>query len=83
MKKLSRRYLTADEVSEYPRFITVEDDEPDSPYPDYVQLFLHFVDFDPAGINWFKVKQFNEEFNMNLTDKQKLYLHNFQFKSKI
>jgi hypothetical protein len=79
----SNRYLTVEEENTYPRFIEAEDDDEESIYPDYVLLFLHFVDYDPRSINWFKVKQFNEEFDMNLTDQQKLYLHNFQFKTKI
>lgn len=47
--------------------------------PSYIELFLHYVDYDPNNINWFKVKKFDEEFDMNLTDEQKLELHNIQF----
>jgi hypothetical protein len=78
----SIRVLTAtdDYVPTYPRVITAEV-EPD--YPEYVVLFLNYVDFDPRNINWVKVTEFNNEFAQELTQDQKLFLHNLQFKTKI
>jgi len=51
--------------------------------PSYIELFLYYVDYDPTVITWTKVKQFDEEFGMNLTLEQKNVLHDIGFKTNL
>lgn len=76
--KSKRRWLTNEEEDSGPHKT-----EPNKEEPSYIELFLYYVDYDPAVITWTKVKQFDEEFGMDLTLEQKNVLHDIGFKTNL
>jgi hypothetical protein len=65
------------------RLLIATDDIDTSIIPDdIIKLFWYHFGYNKANITWSKLKKFIEDYDLQITTEQKLFLHNLQFKTK-
>jgi len=87
---MKRNIIIVEDDDEHRNILTVEDDDTEekstiidtSIIPDDVMnVFWYFFGYNKTNINWIKLKTFISEYDLNLTEQQKLFLFNLKFRN--